>query len=132
VIVVDTSIWVEWLRATTSRADQGLAQLLDNGEELAITEVIVMELLAGAQRNELVRLRNLEDLPVLPLRGRSDYEAAAALYRDCRAAGEPVRELTDCLVAVPAIRAEAPVLHADVDFDKLSRHTALEVVSFRV
>jgi predicted nucleic acid-binding protein len=132
VIVVDTSAWVEWLRATGSRADRGLTQLLDEGEELAVTEIVVMELLAGAQQGEVARVRGLlEELPTLPLQGVSDFESAATLYRACRVAGETVRELTDCLVAVPAIRAEASVLHADLDFERLARHTPLEVVRLR-
>jgi predicted nucleic acid-binding protein len=50
----------------------------------------------------------------------------------CRAGGETVRKMTDCLVAVPAIEAGARVLHADADFDKLARHTPLEVVALDV
>jgi predicted nucleic acid-binding protein len=128
-IVVDTSAWVELLRATGSRVHRGLVQLLNEGAQLALTEVVVMELLASPRREELGRVRRtIEDLPVLPLHGIGDYESAARLYRDCHSRGEAVRELTDCLVAVPAIRAEAPVFHADADFERLARHTSLEVV----
>ena len=56
-----------------------------------------------------------------------DYEEAAALYRHCRRRGETVRNLMDCLIAAVAIRNGAPVLHADVDFDVLARHTDLRV-----
>lgn len=38
-----------------------------------------------------------------------------------------VRKMIDCLIAVPAIRADIPVLHADADFEVLARHTALRV-----
>ncbi|MGI8936697.1 MAG: hypothetical protein ACR2JF_00525 [Iamia sp.] len=41
--------------------------------------------------------------------------------------GETVRKLIDCLIAAVAIRADAPVHHADVDFTSLARHTALRV-----
>src|SRR5919201_38371 len=97
--------------------------------DFALRQVVAMELLAGARSGELERVGSLvDDLPVLPLQGLADYESAAALYRGCQRAGEAVRELTDCLVAVPAIRAGAPVLHSDADFEKLARHTPLEVV----
>ena len=66
--------------------------------------------------------------PLLRLEGLADYEDAAALYRACRAGGERLRSITDCLIAVPAIRAGVPVLHDDADFDRLARHTSLEVV----
>jgi predicted nucleic acid-binding protein len=46
-------------------------------------------------------------------------------YRACRRGGEAVRKVTDCLVAVAAIEANATVLRADRDFEKLARHTFL-------
>jgi predicted nucleic acid-binding protein len=130
VIVVDTSAWAEWLRQTGSGVDLRLRGLLATPAEIAVTEVVVMELLAGARSS-----RHLEDLRsfflrfrLLRLRGLGGYEEAANLFRLCRLGGETVRKMTDCLVAVPAIEASAAVLHADRDFDVLGRHTALEVV----
>ena len=55
----------------------------------------------------------------------ADYDDAAALYRRCRRQGETVRRLIDCLIASAAIRAGAPILHNDADFDVLARHTEL-------
>ena len=55
----------------------------------------------------------------------ADYDDAAALYRRCRRQGETVRRLIDCLIASAAIRAGAPVLHNDADFEALARHTEL-------
>lgn len=70
----------------------------------------------------------MRNFKLLKLGGLAGYEEAAALSRACRAAGEPIGSITDALVAVPAIRARVPVLHADADFDRLARHTALEIV----
>lgn len=50
-------------------------------------------------------------------------------YRRCRARGETVRKLVDCLIAAVAIRNGLPLLHRDADFDALSRHTNLKTVS---
>jgi predicted nucleic acid-binding protein len=129
VIVVDTSAWIEWLRATGSDAHLHLRMLLRRRAALAVTEIVVAEVLAGvpggaveAMRAQLLRFR------LLRLRGLADFEAAAGLYRACRDAGEPVRQLSDCLVAVPVIEAGARLLHADRDFDKLARHTPLQIV----
>lgn len=129
-IVVDASAWIEFLRATGRQAHLTVRRLLREGAELAATEVVVMEVLAGARtaRDERALREQLSAFPILSLRGLADFEAAAGLYRACRAAGEPIRHLADCLVAVPAIEAGVPVLHADRDFDTLARHTPLEVV----
>jgi predicted nucleic acid-binding protein len=130
-IVVDTSAWVEFLRATGSPAHRRLHQALEDREELCITEVVVAEVLAGApdgRRAEELR-STLLGFTLLPLEGLDAFERAAALYRACRAAGETLRGIADCLVAVPAIAAGVPVLHAGRDFAKLARHTALEIVA---
>ena len=55
--------------------------------------------------------------------------AAAALYRHCRARGETVGQLTDCLIAVVAMRHKASLLHRDHDFEVIARHTPLQVAS---
>jgi predicted nucleic acid-binding protein len=129
VILADTSAWVEYLRATGSPAHLRLRELVAGEGELATTEVVTMELLAGAAtQDEVVRLRRLLlRCQLLPVEGLADYESAAELYRRCRAGGETVRSLTDCLIAVVAIRHEAALLHRDHDFDVLARHTALRV-----
>jgi predicted nucleic acid-binding protein len=127
VIVVDTSAWIEWLRATESNVHLYLRELIRRRAALAVTEVVVAEVLAGVPRAKVETTRaHLLSLRLLKLRGLSDFEAAATLYRACRDAGETVRHLSDCLVAVPAIRARATLLHADRDFEKLARHTPLE------
>lgn len=128
-IVVDTSAWIEHLRATASPAHLTLRSLLREQADIAVTEVVIMELLAGARSDEhAVRLRStMLGFPVLPLRGLADYEAAAQLYRCCRLAGRMVRKMTACLIAVSAISAGATLLHRDADFDTLAAHTPLQL-----
>lgn len=125
-IVVDTSAWVEFLRDTGSPECEAVDRLL--GEDIAICDAIAMEVLAGARdEGHLAQLRGLLGRAVLLATTPADYDAAAALYRTCRRQGQTVRKLIDCLIAAVAIRAEAPVLHADGDFAVLARYTALTV-----
>lgn len=128
-IVVDTSAWIEQLRSTGSPVHRTLRRLLESGADVAVTEVVVMELLAGARFElELARIRRvIRGFPVLSLNGVEGFEAAAALFQTCRRAGETIRRLTDCLVAVPAIEADATLLQADRDFEVLARHTPLRL-----
>jgi hypothetical protein len=126
VILVDTSAWVEFLRDTASPACARVDELLD--ADIATCHPIRMEVLAGARDDRhLADLRGLlaraSLLPTDPV----DYEDAAALYRTCRRVGDTVRRLIDCLIAATAIRANVPVLHADSDFEVLSRHTPLRI-----
>jgi predicted nucleic acid-binding protein len=129
VIVPDSSAWIEFFRRTESPVDLTLNRLIEDGADLALTEVVLMEVLAEARsdrhRDEL--REGLMRYPLLTLRPLDGYEEAAKLYRMCRAGGETIRKMTDCLVAVPAIEAGASVLHNDSDFDALARHTALRI-----
>lgn len=129
-ILADSSAWVEYLRQTTSGIDQRMTSLVPAGQ-LAITDPIVMEILAGARDDlEWSALRRLlYRCELMPVIGLEDFEAAAGLYRACRGAGQPVRRLCDCLIAAVAIRTDLEVLHRDRDFDVIARHTALRVVS---
>ena len=125
-ILVDTSAWVEFLRDTGSPACNEVDRLLKS--QLAVTEPVVMEVLAGARDD-----RHLHDLRALLGRAdllrctSADYLAASQLYRQCRQRGETVRRLIDCLIGAVAVRHDATVLHHDDDFDVLARHTDLKV-----
>jgi predicted nucleic acid-binding protein len=130
-ILIDTSAWVEFLRATGSAVHLRLRAALEQNVELASTDVVVMEVLAGARddhdRDELRRL--LYGLTLLAVQGPDDFEQAAELYRACRAHGETPRKLTDCLIAAVAIRNDAEVLHADADFLTIARHAPLRLAA---
>ena len=128
-ILADTSAWVEYLRATGSLVHLRLRKLIADEGELVTTEVVMMELLAGETSPEgVTQLRRLLGrFDLLPVEGLADYEAAAELSRRCRAGGETVRSLTDCLIAAVAVRSGATLLHRDQDFEVIARHTPLRV-----
>lgn len=123
-ILIDTSAWIEYLRDTGSRACNRVEELL--AENVAVADPIRMEVLAGARDEQhLLQLRRLLARGTSLQAISEDYDHAAILYRRCRANGETVRKLIDCLIAAIAIRNNVTVLHQDADFDVLARHTAL-------
>jgi predicted nucleic acid-binding protein len=131
VILVDSSAWIELLRETGGPAHRQLRLALERREPLAWTDVVAMELLAGARdaadRDRLRRL--LFGRHFLPVDGPADYESAADLYRLCRSRGETPRKLTDCLIAAVAIRNDAELLCEDSDFLAIARHAPLRLVA---
>lgn len=131
VILIDTSAWIEFLRATQSPAHKAVRQVLETAEEFAVTDAVFMELLAGVRTPQ--QARSLESLlnagTYLPMRPLFDYEGAAELYRHCRQAGTTPRSLTDCLIATVAIAADVALLHADVDFDRIAEVTPLRIAA---
>ena len=130
-ILVDSSAWIEFQRATGSPADLRLTSALASEEPLATTGLILLEILAGArderQAHDLRRL--LDRCQFLPLEDPFDFESAAALYRACRREGITVRRLPDFLIAAVAMRTGTALLHRDTDFDAIARHAPLAVVS---
>jgi predicted nucleic acid-binding protein len=134
VILVDSSAWIEFLRGTGSAVDLTVQAALEANAHLCATEVVVMEILAGARderdRDRLRRL--LYGLSFLAVDGLSDYEAAAELYRRCRAHGETPRNLTDCLIASVAIRNDADLLCDDADFHAIAAHAPLRLAAWAI
>ena len=128
-ILVDSSAWIEFLRATGSPVQHRLRTALEEGAALASSDVIVMEILAGARDSaDRERLRRLlYGLEFLGVEGPADYEAAAEIFRACRRGGETPRKLTDCLIAAVAIRSGARLLSADADVLVIARHTPLHI-----
>ncbi len=128
-IFVDTSVWVEYLRGTGSKGDRELTKLISSDTELATTEPIVMEVLAGARDDEHVeQLRRLLYRCKLLHSGRLDtHEHASSIYRECRQAGQTVSSLVDCLIAAMAIENNAKLLHADNDYRVIATLLPLDI-----
>lgn len=123
-IVVDTSAWIEFLRDTGSPVCRAVDRAL--GGDIAICDVISMEVLAGARdEHHLAQLRGLLGRATALPTTSADYDHAAGLYRICRRNGDTVRKLIDCLIAAVVIEADGELLHADSDFVALTRHTPL-------
>jgi predicted nucleic acid-binding protein len=122
VILVDTSAWVEYDRASGSPAHGRLAELIESDGPVAVTEPVVMEVLAGARddRREGNLRRLLGCFELLSFDAVSDFEGAARIYRRCRAAGITPRGMVDCMIASVAWRRGATLLAHDADMDRLA------------
>jgi len=129
VIVVDTSVWVDVLNDVDTPQTRRLEELLLGGAPLALTDVIYAEVLQGLRDERNVRRvdEHLRAFPVLRLSSLDDFRFAAQLYRTARRKGVTIRKTLDCLIAVPCIKAGAPLLHADADFDRLATCSDLKV-----
>ena len=129
-ILIDTSAWIEYFRATGTPAAVQVRELLaDRVDDIAMCEPIAMEILAGAGDDAYGRLERLiNGLPSLSLDNAMDFRAAAHIYRAGRRRGRTIRSLNDCLIAAIAIRHDATVVHRDADFDVIAEISNLEAV----
>ena len=133
-ILVDTSAWIEYFRATGSAAAIEVHRLVsEETGELAMCETIAMEILCGAADDTMYTTleRLVNGLPSLVVDNALDFRAAAEIYRAARRVGETIRSINDCLIAAIAIRHRARIVHCDKDFDVIARITSLEAASFR-
>jgi len=122
VILVHTSAWVEYDRATDSSVDHRVRSLIGADGSLAVCEPVVMEVLAGARsdQREADLRRLLRRFRLLRFDATSDFDAATRIYRRCRRSGVTPRGMVDCMIAAVAWRHGAEVLAHDVDFARLA------------
>lgn len=122
-ILADTSAWVEYDRATGSSVDRRLSELIAGEGPLAVTEPVVMEVLAGGRNEQRVAelRRLLSRFALLRCEPSADFEAAAAIYRRCRGVGVTPRGMLDCMIPAIAWRRGASLLAYDVDMARVAR-----------
>jgi predicted nucleic acid-binding protein len=120
-ILADTSAWVEYDRATGSVVHRRVVELITAEVDLAVTEPVIMEVLAGARnpQRELDLRRLLLRFPLLRFDAASDFDSAARINRRCRAAGITPRGMVDCMIAAVAWRHGASLLAQDVDLARV-------------
>lgn len=126
-MVADSSAWIEFLRGTGGTAHRRLAALVAD-RAVIVTDPVLMEILAGARsRSEWLELRRLMSAFDFASVEGPDWVDAAALQWRLRRAGQPVKSIIDCLIAVVAIRLDVPLLTADEDFARIAAHSDLEL-----
>lgn len=122
-LLVDTSVWIDYIRANKTSAVVALDFALARRSPVALTEWIYLELLQGVRSREAFStLRSyLSGYPILkPIHGLDTFAAAADLYRRCRERGIIPRSAGDCLIACIAIEHQASLLHSDRDFERIA------------
>jgi predicted nucleic acid-binding protein len=126
VILVDTSVWIEFFRESS---DLDLEAVVDL-EEVVTCLPVIQEVLQGFDDQRAYHLAReaLFAFPVVesPLSDEV-FQLAIDLYRSARRAGLTVRSGVDCLIGACALRSSLTVLHHDRDFDSLARVVPLEV-----
>jgi len=126
VVLVDTSVWVEFFRKP-SRVD--LPTVVDLDEVVTCLPVL-QEVLQGFREEAAFALARdaMLALPMVeaPLQ-QEVFEEAVGLYRRARTQGLTVRSSVDCLIAACALRHGLTVLHRDRDFGFLAQVSPLRV-----
>ena len=128
-VFVDTSVWSLALRRDSpgGREVQELVRILDGGEPVFTTGLILQELLQGFAGPK-ARQQIISRFSAIPLivPDRTDHIEAAELRNLCRRGGIQVGTI-DALLAQLCIRHDLMMLAADQDFQGIARKCGLKV-----
>lgn len=118
-LVVDSSVWIDFFNNADHPAVDLLQQLLDHGEvRIVVPDLVLFEVLRGFRHEHSHRQarRLMESMSVEDAGGAEVALAAAQHYRSLRAQGVTVRSPIDVLVASFCIERDYALLHRDRDF----------------
>jgi len=130
VVVVDSSVWIDFFAGVDSAPRMTLRRLLHDGEvRIVVPDLVLFEVLRGFRGEREYRQARvlLESLSVEPVGGQALAVEAAQHYRSLRASGITVRKALDVLIASFCIQAGYTLLHRDRDFDAFERGRGLKV-----
>lgn len=120
-ILADTSVWIDFLNGANTPHRRRLHRLIEEEEDVSITEIILTEILQGIKADkDFQRVKNiLMEFPIYQPEGTGTYLKAADIYRQCRKKGKTVRKTVDCIIAAICLENNLTLLHKDSDFDRI-------------
>jgi predicted nucleic acid-binding protein len=129
VVIVDTTVWVDYLPGAENPETNWLNTELDR-QRLALTDIILCEVLQGVRDDVVAKEveRRLLNLEVFDTGGVALAREAARNYRALRRRGHTVRKTIDCLIATFCLRGQHSLLHRDRDFDPFEQFLELSVI----
>ena len=128
-VIVDTSVWIDFLNGVTNPESQWLDLHLDR-ERIGVPTIVLAEVLQGLRddREAATVQAELMNFEVLALPDARLAVEAAHAYRALRRAGRTVRTTVDLLIAAYCIREQHALLHRDRDFDVFEERLGLTVI----
>jgi predicted nucleic acid-binding protein len=128
-ILVDTTVWIDFFAGSPRPHVANLEQLLRTGEDICICGIVLAEVLQGIRSDSKYAKTKgyFQSLVFLPMT-HATFLRSSQMYRTLRKKGVTIRAPLDCMIASVAIEHRVPLLHNDRDFDKIARHTNLPVV----
>lgn len=125
-ILVDSSVWIDYFRGTVTPQTEKLDAVL-GVEPIATGDLILTEVLQGfiSDRDFSQAKKLMMSLLVIDLAGQALAIQAANNFRTLRALGTTVRKTIDTLIATRCIENRMPLLYSDRDFDPFVQHLGL-------
>ena len=126
-IVVDSSVWIDFLNGRNAPHVRRVRELLGTNE-LIVGDLMLCEVLQGldSERAALEVEALLRRFEIVPMAGDAIAVAAARNFRSLRRRGITVRKTIDLLIGTWCIENGVPLLHNDSDFHPMARHLGLD------
>ena len=124
--LVDTSVWIDFFRASPGRAGFELRRMMEESEPFALTGVIVTEILQGLKRDASRIEKFLSQWELLEPSGFSTYRDAAEIARRASSEGISLKTV-DILIASVAIENRASLFSMDNDFREIAQVAPLRL-----
>jgi predicted nucleic acid-binding protein len=126
-ILVDTSVWIDYFKALPTQESESLAEALAVPGGVLVGDVVLLELLQGMPSPRAARIMEstLSKLPKVTLLDFSIARQAARHYRTLRALGITPRRTTDLIIGTWCIAHDCELLHRDRDFIPMQHHLGL-------
>ena len=128
-ILVDSSVWIDFLGSVPSAAGAELRRMIADAEPFALTGIVVTEVLQGLRRDVSRIEHYLSQWDMLEPVGCGTYREAAAIFRTARAKGVAVTTV-DALIVAIALEHGATLFSLDQDFTRISGIVRLPLYSF--
>ncbi len=128
-ILVDTSVWIDFFHHHAEKAHVITLKKVMAYEEIAICDVILMEILQGIRDEKQFQLIKdyLLCLPCLEM-NQATYLQAADIYRELRKSGITIRKSIDCMIAAVALQNNCVFLQNDRDFEMIAKQFPLQLI----
>jgi predicted nucleic acid-binding protein len=127
-ILVDSSVWIDFFSSSPGSAGAELRRMIDEGEAFVLTGVVIAEILQGLIRDASAIEHYLAQWDMIEPRGFETYREAARIYRAGRTKGITFTTI-DTLLAAIALEHGASVFTLDQDFSRIARITHLKLYS---
>ena len=128
-VLVDTSVWIDYFLAKSNRQTIALDNLFDT-ERICIGDLIITELMQGFKTKREISIANqiISRLEYYDLVGKDIAFKAAENYRNLRQNGITIRKTIDVIIGTFCIENQIKLLHNDRDFDPLVKLIGLEIL----
>jgi len=127
-ILVDTSVWIDYFNGASTKRTETLDRILSE-QTVLLGDIILTEILQGFDSDKEFRLAEqaLDPLDCVHLGGKSLAIKAASNFRFLRSKGVTIRKTVDMLIGSWCIEHEVELLHNDKDFDQIATQLPLQI-----